>query len=218
MRITLIAILLLALPGLTQAQSGNRADTWEWSLTALYQDSQSIGGDGGSSLKMDHAVGIGFGLDYNFNSRLALGFAFDFLRPDYKATLVNDADSGEVRVIDHTFDQFNTRVKATYNFIDGPLTPFVEAGLGWTYMDSRVADGPPTTGCWWHPFWGYICNNYYDTYSETSFSYGGAVGMRFTTRSGTILKLSYEEYRVDNSGSAPDPTLSALRFNVGWRF
>jgi opacity protein-like surface antigen len=222
MRKLCVAILLLAAPGLSQAQtyinSGGKAKTWEWSFALLYQDSEHSGGDGGSNLKIDSAFGLGLNFNYNLSDRLALGMDFEWLTPDYKATLINDANPADNRVIDHSFDQFNGRLKGTYSFMDGPVTPYVEAGLGWTYFDSNVADGPPITGCWWHPYWGYICDGYYNTYTETAFSYGGAIGVRYALKNGTLVKLSYNTYWLDNVGAASDPTLSALRLEFGWRF
>jgi opacity protein-like surface antigen len=145
-----------------------------------------------------------------------VGADLEWLSPDYKATLLND--QGETTIIDHKFSQFNGRIKATYNFSDGPFTPYVEGGFGWTYVDSNVADGPPITGCWWHPWYGYICNGYYNTFTETSFSYGGALGLRYKLRGGTIIKLSYNNWEIDGSGEAPDPTLNAVRLEFAWGF
>ena len=223
MRITLMAVLLLALPGLAHAQSyggsNDRTGTWEWSFAGIYQDSERVGADGGSTAKMDSAFGLGMSFTYNFNNRLALGMDFDWLRPDYSATLIDASDPDNNQTVDHWFTQINTRLKGVYSFMDGPLTPYVEAGIGWTFMDSNVLDGPPITGCWWHPWWGYICDSYYSTYTETPFTYGGALGVRYTLKSGTIVKLSYNNWVMDNMGDGgADPSLSAFRLEFGWRF
>jgi len=222
MKIRFLVILLIAMPGLVHAQgygsSRDRTGSWEWSLSGIYQDSEKTGAQGGSSVDIDSAWGLGFNLGYNFNNRLAFGADFEWLRPDYKATLVSDSIPADTTIINHSFDQMNFRFKGVFNLIDGPLTPYAEAGVGWTYVDSNVMDGPPVTGCWWHPWWGYICSNYYSTYTETSFSYGGALGVRYALKNGTILKLSYSNYSLDSSGAAADPTLSAFRLEYGWRF
>lgn len=224
MRTLFIAALLLAGPGLAQAQgygygqSASRAGSWEWTFAGIYQDSDKTGAEGGSKLELDSALGLGLNFSYNFTDHLALGGDIEWLRPDYKATLVSATDPADVQVIDHSLNQMNFRLKGTFNLLTGPLTPYVEAGLGWTYIDSNVLDGPPTTGCWWHPWWGYVCSNYYSTYTETPFSYGGALGVRYALKNGTILKLSYSDYRLDSSGPAADPHLSAFRLEFGWRF
>ena len=212
-----IALLALALPALTFAQ-GNRAGTWDWSLAAVYQDSASSGAAGGSNLKLDNELGLGFGFGYNFTDKLALSGDFEWLRPDFTATLINENDPNDRRQINHTMSQFNGRIKGTLTFLSSPLSPYVEAGFGWSYFDSNVADGPPITGCWWHPWWGYICENFYSTFSSTEFTYGGALGLRYVMRGGMTLKLSVNQYWVDAGNAGGDPELNAARLEVGWAF
>ena len=71
MRILLIVISLAALPGLAFAR-GNRANTWEWSFAAIYQDSASSGAEGGSKLKLYSVFGLGINFGYNFTDKLYL--------------------------------------------------------------------------------------------------------------------------------------------------
>ena len=218
MRAITITILLILIPAISNAQTINRADSWEWSVAGTFQQSKNVGSEGGSTLDLDSGPGIGFSIGYNFSNKLTLGFDLDYLRPDYRAVLIEDAMPPTSTTIDHEFTQFNTRIKGTYNFIDAPLTPFIEAGIGWTFFDSNVADGPPITGCWWHPYWGYICSNFYSTFTETSFSYGLGVGLRYELRGGMFLKASYNTWEMDSVGSTDDPTISAARIEVGWGF
>ena len=89
MRILTIAILLFALPGISNAQ-GSRTKTWEASVSAIYQDSKFIGGQGGSSVNIDSQLGFGLNFAYNLSSKLAFGADFEFIRPDYTAVLVEE--------------------------------------------------------------------------------------------------------------------------------
>jgi hypothetical protein len=212
----LIAILIIAIPAISDAQ--NRARTWEWSIAGLYQDSKNMSGENGSSLRIDGAGGLGFNISYNLTNKFAVGVDLDWLRPDYRAELVEDAFPPQTTVIDHEFSQFNGRIKGTFNFTEGPLTPYVEGGFGWSYFDSNVADGPPITGCYWHPYWGYICNNYYSTFTETSFSYGAGLGLRYQMRGGTFIKGSYNVWDLDSLGSADDSTITGFKVEFGWGF
>jgi hypothetical protein len=183
MRKLAIAILVIALPCISSAQ-GSRANSWDVSVSAIFQDSKSIGGDGGSFLDVDSDVGIGVNFAYNLNSKLSFGVDFEFLQPDYKATLVDGIGGLDDIVIDHEISQFNSRFKGTFNLMEGPFTPFLEAGLGWSYFDSNVQDGPPQTGCWWHPWYGYICENFYDTYDDTVTNLTAARSLRPATTTG----------------------------------
>ena len=217
MRNLAVVILLLAVPCISAAQS-NRGQNWEVSASAIFQDSKSIGGDGGSSLDVNSETGFGINFAYNFTSKLALGVDLEFLNPKYTAVLVDDTGIEDDLVINHKFSQFNGRIKGAFNFIDGPFTPFVEAGLGWSNFDSNVADGPPTTGCWWHPWWGYICSNYYSTFSDTLFSYGAGAGLRYEFIGGLFVKASYNYWEMDGMGNASDSSFEAGRIEIGGLF
>ena len=221
MRKIAIAALILLVPGLVTAQgfSNSRAKSWEFSIGAIYQYGDSASGEEGSSLDVDDAWGLGFNLGYNFNDHFALSADFEFLRPDYLAVLVDENDPDNITTIDHELSQFNGRLKATFNLLEGPLVPYADLGFGWTYLDSNVADGPPIVGCWWHPWWGYICDGFYNTFSSTETSYGGALGLRYEMRGNSSLKLSYNLWvlDVDTDGRA-EPELESIRLEWGWRF
>jgi opacity protein-like surface antigen len=177
------------------------------------QDAEQAGSAGGSLVDIDEGIGVGLGLGYYLSDRLMVGADLEWLAPDYSAQLVDD--NGAVSSFDHDLTQLNFRFKGTFNFLTGPFSPYAELGAGWTYVDSNVGDGPPIVGCWWHPYFGYICDGYYETFSETSFSYGGALGLRYQFVGSTILRLSYNNYDLDGSGDSPDPTLNAARLDLG---
>ena len=70
------------------AQGSSRAQTWDFSLGAIYQQGDSASGDGGSSLEVDDAWGLGLNIGYNFTDHLNLSADFDFLRPDFTAVVI----------------------------------------------------------------------------------------------------------------------------------
>jgi len=229
MRVLVVGLLTLTLaPALSFAQSSgsNRSQSWDFSIGVIYQDSQSVGGSGGpetptpdtSSLDLDSEVGFGANFTYNFSSHFALGVDLDYIKPKYTAILVSEDPNDPDIQIDHKLTQFNGRIKGTFNFMDGPFTPYVDLGFGWTNVDSNVADGPPTTGCWWHPWWGYICSNFYSTFSSTETSWGGAVGLRYELRNSSFLKLSYNRWELDSGGNSDDFSLDSARLEYGWTF
>jgi opacity protein-like surface antigen len=212
----LMFLLFMPFAAGAQGYQNSRANSWDFSVGGMYQTGSKDSGDNGSYLDVDDALGFGLNIAYNFNNHFSLGADFDFLQPDYKAVLVDNSTPLNSTTIDHYFSQFNSRFKATYNFLDGPWVPFIEAGAGWTYVDSNVADGPPITGCWWHPWWGYICSNYYDTFSDTGTTYGGNIGVRYEFVGNSFLKASYSRWEVDIDGAEPE--LESFRIDYGWRF
>ena len=217
MRNLVLTILLIAIPCMSYAQS-NRPQKWEMSVSGVFQDSKSIGGEGGSSLDVQSDTGFGINFAYNLSSKLSFGADLEFLRPNYTAVLIPENPLDDTLVINHKFSQFNGRLKGNFNMIDGPFTPFLEAGIGWSYFDSNVADGPPSTGCYWHPWWGYICNSYYSTFTETQFSYGVGGGLRYEFVGGMFIKASYNYWEMDGMGSAEDAGFTSARFEIGGIF
>ncbi|MDJ0812984.1 MAG: outer membrane beta-barrel protein [Woeseiaceae bacterium] len=228
MRLFAIAALVL-LPALASAQSfrvPGAPQPWYISVAAVYQDGLSVGGEGGSAsptpdtsiTRVSSELGYGFNVGYNFNKNLALGLDIEYLRPDYKATLVSEDPNVSPTVIDHTLTQWNWRLKGTYNFSEGPLVPYVDLGYGWSNVDSNVADGPPLVGCWWDPWWGYVCDNFYRTISSTESGWGGGVGVRYDLPMEGFLRLSWNRWELASGGNSDDLDLESFRLEYAWTF
>ena len=113
---------------------------------------------------------------------------------------------------------FSYGLKGTFNLLDGPFTPYAELGLGWSNVDSNIADQPPVTGCWWDPWWGYICDTFYSTYSKTREYYAGALGLRWDFDNGMSLKGSYGLQEVSTGKSTEDASFEQIRVELAWRF
>jgi len=225
-----VVVLGLFAPALGLAQWGgvpDRAGSYELTIAAVNQTSNSVGGKASesvagvpnsSSLSLDSNWGFSFNFTYNFTAHVALGADFDYLEPRYSLVLVPDDPLGNTVNIKHRASQFNGRIKGTYLFSENALTPFVDVGLGWTHFDSNVVKGDPITGCWWHPWWGYICENFYDTFSSTEFTYGTGVGLRYETKNGGAIKASYNYWWLDSGGQSEAFSLDSLRLEYAWRF
>lgn len=218
-------ILSFALAGLAfgandaQAQfsTSSRAGSWDFGLTITDQSSEVLYGQEDSSLDIASRVGWGLTALYNANDHLAVGLDFVWNRPNYEATRIVE-DPMAPDTVRSKLDMFSYEVKGVYHIVDGAFTPFVEASAGWTNMDSNIPDGPPTSGCWWDPWWGYICNSYYSTYSKTRFSYGGAVGFRFDMRGGVGIKASYGVKEIDTSNATESASFENWRLELLWKF
>ena len=109
------------------------------------------------------------------------------------------------------------RFNATWNIL-GDFTPFVVGGIGSTYIDTNIPNGPPSNQCWYDPWWGYYCGIYVPTKTAYYVSYSGGLGVRFDLDRSIFLRAS-----VPVSGStwavpldSPTPTRTAI--DVGFKF
>lgn len=218
MKKVLLLIAGLTLSATAVAQQNDREGTWEFGVLLNNTSSESLSGDNGSFIDIDSSTGYGISLGYNFNNRLSLGGDLIWNTPDYDAVLITDDVGGTPVEINHELSLFTINLKGTYNFLEGPFTPFVEAGFGWTDIDSNVQNAPPITGCWWDPWWGYICETVYSTYSKTQQQYGAAVGLRYDLANGMSIKGSYGMQEISTSKATEDLSLDAIRLDLTWRF
>ncbi len=196
----------------------DRAGRWEFGVNLLDTSSESFTGPENTSLDIDGELGIGLSAAYNFTNRLAVQFDLDYLSPKYSADFLIE-DTNEIETIRTSMDVLNFHVKGTFYFLEGPLTPYVQAGMGWTNVDSNVADGPPTTGCWWDWWWGgYVCRNFWSTYSDTRSSYTAAVGLRWDYSRDMSFKAEYGVLETEGSGFSEDVSIDTFRIAASWAF
>ena len=196
---------------------------WEFGLIYNNQSSETLAGKEGqgSAISIDDDDGWGLGFAYNINNKFAVGADFIWSSPRYTAAYIpQDAfgNPGLPEVINHKMDLFTYNIKGTWNILEGPITPYLDAFYGWTHMDSNVIDQPPITGCWWDPWWGYVCDTFYSTYSKTRNSWGGSAGLRFDTRNGWTLKASYGFLEIDTSRATTKANLEVYRLDLAWLF
>ena len=194
-----------------------RAGNLEYSLGLIYTQDESVDTRRGSGIDFDDRVGLQGGFDYYLSSRLSLGFDMTWVEPNYKAVLVPDDGSDPVTVSRRS-RVFTGQFNATFNLLEGPITPFIEGGLGWTYFDSRVRSEAPVVGCWYDPLWGYICADRYRTYDETNLSYGVGLGVRMDLSRNLFAKATYRWLELDLDGGRKKPMLESASVELGWRF
>jgi opacity protein-like surface antigen len=212
------SLLTVAISGNAWAQSamlGKRAGQWETSAGIYSTSSLTASGSNGSSIDVDSGYGLAFSLGYNVTDQLAVRFDGSWTNPDYTA-VVNTVEDGPFE-LDHELSLFTGQFSGVWNLLPGAFTPYLQAGIGWTYVDSNVADGPPTTGCWWDPWWGYICSDFFSTYSDTSFSWNIGAGLRYELSRSMFVRGGYELLQLDG-GEGVDPDFDNFRIELGWKF
>ena len=117
-------------------------------LAPQYTLAKNLGFNGGTTAKINDTFGFNLQFGYNFNEHWSLGELFSWSRPDYQA-VVQPAQGNPFgpRSQSGTVETNTFAMVTTYNFLAGPVTPFIDANLGGTYVHTDIADGPPVTGC-----------------------------------------------------------------------
>ncbi|MYM63060.1 porin family protein [Pseudomaricurvus sp. HS19] len=201
MKQILMTMVLLSLTStcwsLELGQPSDRANTWELGLLVNRMGDWEVSGENGSSVDVDADTGWGFSVGYNVNEHLNFGFGFTHNYQSYDLTIVPQDPAGPATTLNHKLTNDTFALNMTYHLLARELTPFVTAGLGWSDLDSNVSDGDSGVVCWWDPWWGYVCSNYYSTYSETSFSYNLGAGLRWDMGSSFSLKASINQRWMD---------------------
>jgi len=199
------------------AEPSHRAETWQGFMSANYVNGEKIDFDGGASADIEGDMGWIFGFGYNFSENLALDMELGWNSMSYTATRVEQSPPATSQYGGWA-DTTSTRFDLTYNFMPKTFTPFVSANIGWTWIDSNIPAGPPASGCWWDPWYGYICSGYQPTYAKSEFTYGAALGVRFDTSHNVFLRGIVGEQWVDVSGADSTPSFTAYRVDFGMLF
>jgi len=218
--VTTVAALALGLAAPAFAQrSADRKGTGEFGLQFMDFPGLKVDGAHGTSLDIGGDLAWGFSGAYNLTDRFALGGEMTWANPSYRATFQLDNVGGPVpRTVSASMDISTLMLKGTFNFLEGPLTPYAEVGAGWVYVDSNIANGAPSTGCWWDPWWGYVCSTFYDTYSDTRTTWTYAFGVRWDVSDSIALRLSYGEVDINTSQATHETKLDAWRGEIRWKF
>jgi opacity protein-like surface antigen len=200
-------------------QLSNRGGGFEVVLQSSYNYSKSFEGDNGSGAEIQDTWGWGFGFGYNFDEHWACNFDIGWRSANYDATIViedqDDPSNSGPKSFTGRLDTSSSLFSGTYNFLDKRFTPYVSGVLGWTFVDTNIPTGPPQNWCWWDPWHGYICSSYIPTKSETDFTYGGALGLRFDVTRTFFLRASYNKLWIDfQHGSAED--FDVVRLDMGF--
>jgi opacity protein-like surface antigen len=219
MRISkLLAFVCLTLAATASlAQGWGRAGTWEAGFNVTDTSSERLEGAEGSGLAVRGETGFGFTGGYNFTDRFAVLGEMNWSSPSYDATFVPEG-GGAPETISATMDVVSLHAKGVFYLLPGDFTPYIEAGVGWTEIDSNVLDSPPITGCWWDPWWGYVCSTFFSTYSTTQTSYTTAVGLRWDMNSDMVLRASYGLNEIESGRGTEDFEMDTVQIGFSWRF
>ena len=105
-----------------------------------------------------------------------------------------------------------------YTFLTGPVSPYVVGGVGWSWVDTNIATEPPQVGCWWHPWWGYVCTSWQDTRTVDGLAYEVGLGMRYDFSDSLAADAAYRMRWVDFENATSTPSFDTLQLNLVWKF
>jgi outer membrane assembly lipoprotein YfiO len=198
----------------------HRKGRYEVTLQPRYAASKDIDGAGGSKVALDPGYGFGVGFGYNFTDKIALHLDGSWNSSDYQATIATTDSGGTptgTTTASGTLDIFTAALDLTYYILDGPLTPFLTGGIGWTHVDSNIPSGPPQGACWYDPWYGYVCTSYQNTYTKDYLSYNLGLGARWDVKSGFFLRGSAGWQWIDLGQPGTTEFLGG-RLDLGYMF
>lgn len=198
-RVILLATILGAMAVPASAQLGastRRAGHWDFSVQTRYTASKDYDGAGGSRLALEDDLGWGFGFGYHANERFNVGFLMSWRSINYAASAVDATDATNVLNYSNWLDTGTFAVTGDWNILPQKFTPYVSGALGWTMIDTNIAAGI-SSGCWWDPWWGYVCSTYATTYGTDAFSYAIGAGLRLEVSQAFFLRVGYDYNGMD---------------------
>ena len=199
------------------AQSAGREGSWETSVGIVFQNSSDADFNGGTAAEFDSGTNFNLGFSYHYTDNLQVGVSFGLGQTDYEAEIAGD-EPGESFRAKGDLDQMSFLVNGTYNFMSGPFSPFITGGLGWTWVDTNIATEPPEVGCWWDPWYGYICTSWQDTRTLDGLTYQVGVGARYDISDQLAVHGSYRISWIDFDQADGTPDFDGFELSVGWKF
>ena len=214
--IFVIAVTIGMTSAASVSQAQDREDRWELGLAVLYQFGTDLDFDGGSAISTDGDLGFVFDGGYNFTDNFAVNFGLQWAGIGYDGTVIDE--DGDPLGIRGSYDSFALFGNAVYYFGSSALAPYVGAGIGYTWIDTNIPSGPPVTGCWWDPWYGYVCYTTYPTEVKSAFSYQALLGVRYDFGYNKYVRFAYTSQWVALSNADGTPRFDVLSAEFGWIF
>jgi opacity protein-like surface antigen len=195
-------------------QSSEREGRWEGSVILAYQNGLTQSNEGGSKIDVDSSTGWGLSAAWNWTGNWNLSYRFLSIQPNYTATIVPEDSDQTAQVLDHKLTKNSHQFNVTYNFSRKAFTPFLVAGVGYSKVDTNVPNAPPSIGCWWDPWWGYICVSDWETYKTSGFSYNFGAGLRWDINDSIFTKAAYSRQYIDVKNGSTEFDMAILELGL----
>jgi len=228
--LVLVAASALAASQGAMAQFGRGGDVnasagdWEFRIGPVFTESKNVGFNGGSNANIDSTTGVKIGTGWYVSPHLAIGMNFSWAQSSFSGNVCNtsiacsSSNPASVHIENGHVDFSTLNFDATYTFLEGPIKPLVVAGLGWQWLNTNIASAPPQTGCWWDPWWGYVCSTWQPTHGSSSFTYqvGGGLQANFSRTFAMNLDYRYTWFQLSNASGTP--AIGTVELMFVWRF
>jgi opacity protein-like surface antigen len=211
-------IIVASVFGISSQVQASQAQTFDITIQVPYMLSEELEFEGGASADLDSDFGFGLGLSFNYTDRFTVVTSVLWNGTDYNATRILDDGNNTPVDISSRLDTYRFNVGGEYYLSDNVLSPFVAAGIGWSWIDSNVASGPPETVCYWDPWLGYICTTVRPTYTENTFTYNAGAGLRYDLNGNNFLKLGYYQTWSDFDNADGSSSIGTIRAELGFKF
>jgi len=205
------------------AFKNSRAEKWAFFLAPQFTNSKVLQYDNGAEASINERSSLGFGFGYNLNTHIELGVLFSSSNSNYTGTRIIDNNpedpnnpNGPQQFTSNLYTS-SLNFNFTYNFLSTPFTPYISANIGSTYIDSGVPTGNLISGCWWDPWWGYVCAPRAQTYNSTELNYGAGLGLRYDFSRKLYIKAGVAKNYID-LGSSNTPDFTSYQFVFGFMF
>ncbi len=195
----------------------DKSRPWQTRLGVNYQPTTRVDFDGGTQVEFDSSTSFLAGLGYDLSDHLQVGANFTYNERDYEGRVAGD-DPGETFSVQGDLKAMGVMADLSYYFLTGRFTPFVTTGIGWNFVDTKIPTSPPQVGCWWDPWYGYICQGFQETKNVDGFAYQVGAGLRYRVNPSISLSGSYQMSWLDFPKADGTPGFEAFQFIVNWGF
>ncbi len=192
----------------------DRTECWDFSIQTRYVGSSDFEGEQGAQLSIEDDLGWGFDLGYNINERFKLGGFVSWRSVGYSARIVDAADANNTSGYGGWLDTANLALNATWNVLANRFTPYVQGSIGWAMVDTNIP-AEIDYGCYWDPWWGYVCGDYATTYGDDTASFALGAGVSWQLSTAFYIRAGYEKSWLE-SGTADG--FDMFRFDMGFLY
>lgn len=168
----------------------------------------------GVKIKMNDTTMWGFGMAYHVSNRWAVNAEFMWGNSEFSGDL--PTQSGGTFHVKQDASLGTGRLNATYTFTNKRFAPFVTGGIGYQHLKTELSNLPPSTVCWWDPWWGWICSTGTPQASETYFTWNLGAGVRWDITDSVFLKATVGATWLQYGGANKTTTQTEAIFALGW--